>query len=317
MKASFVGFLLYISFTFVGNAAESNSPTEETVLTFKSTLSNVIGNSEFKSIEFDKKISLNLFGKLDLSPLNDKEENGLGKLKLKSQVFFNSLVKVLDGNLLIMDSLNLDKCKVSDTEMETLSLALKGNKTLDKLSLGENKITMKGIKALAEFIACDTPLTSLGLKNYSSLPTSVTYTNINIAYEDKQKMQEIKLLSEAIQKNSKLKDLDLSWNNFKNPGANCLSEGAFFYNNSLVNVDLRFNNIGDEGCAALVGVVCNNYSFKDKGKNYSLKSLNLSNNSISFAFSKDIKKSFQTDFPEMKIKLNQQLIGQMLIISGE
>ncbi|MBW8308920.1 MAG: patatin-like phospholipase family protein [Candidatus Paracaedibacteraceae bacterium] len=187
----------------------------------------------------------------------------LGLFKNFSPWIQIEIIKSLDTNNKIT-TLSLKDEKIRSKEVKALAAFFKSNTTLTSLSLKDNYIDAEGMKALAPLVENNTTLTSLTLTG-------------NWIFD-----KGMKALASALQHNTTLTSLNLRGNWFvaKNLRGNIIVIGAegmkvlapvLQHNTTLTSLNLSDNKINAEGMKAFVPVVENNTT---------LTSLNLAGNKI-------------------------------------
>ena len=144
-------------------------------------------------------------------------------------------MSILPASLTVNNTLQrlILTCELNDHAMEQLSAGLRANESVTRLTL-RCRITDTGAQHLATMLAVNDTLQKLDLFD-SSITDNV-----------------VSRLSRALQHNSSVTDLDLSYNeSITNTGAVTLGE-MLRENKSLRVLSLRNTSVGEEGATALI-----------------------------------------------------------------
>jgi len=169
--------------------------------------------------------------RLDLRVYLDSHQNSKG-LRLSDMVFGDEgaeiVAEFLEKNKKI-ESLELRGNALSAEGFARICESLIGNNVIKTLSAEWNNIGsgIRGLEALAEFLAQNNTLEHLDLRN-NKITSSASQSIANI-----------------IRSSTSLVNLDLRWNELGNQGAKAIS-GALETNDKILYVELKGNNITEE-----------------------------------------------------------------------
>lgn len=139
--------------------------------------------------------------------------------------------------------LHLESCYIDHAGVLTICQSLEHNQSLTLLALGQNKLKDAGAKSLTDMLFLNTHLQTLELAACSIPDSGVQH------------------ITRALRHNQTLQSLCLASNDFGNRGAHCI--GATMPFSRLRCLDLSFNNFSREGFDALVQGLQMNYTVED------------------------------------------------------
>ena len=196
------------------------------------------------------------------------------------KVHIASLAEAMKVNK-TLTQLYLGNNNIGDAGAAFLSEAIKVNTTLTQLSLSFNKIGAAGAAFLSEAIKVYTTLTQLHLHSNSIGDAGAAF------------------LSEAIKVNTTLTQLSLSFNKIGAAGAAFLSEAIKVYT-TLTQLHLHSNSIGDAGAAFLAGAI---------KVNATLTGLHLTSNNIGAAGAASLAEAIKVNTTLTELLLMSNDIG--------
>ncbi|XP_030626066.1 NLR family CARD domain-containing protein 3 [Chanos chanos] len=187
------------------------------------------------------------------------------KLRMESNVFKDDTMELLGSLLSAKDchiqNLSLAENSISSKGVKALSRALLVNRTLTTLDLRGNSIGNKGAKTLAEALKMNQVIVTVNLQNNhiedegARALADVLQTNRKLSALNLQKNSigpdGVKRMAEALKKNQILQDLNLSSNPLGDVGTAALAQ-ALTVNHTLRCLRLQSSSVSDKGMAALM-----------------------------------------------------------------
>ncbi|XP_078381142.1 uncharacterized protein LOC144663922 isoform X2 [Oculina patagonica] len=164
------------------------------------------------------------------------------------------------GTHLNLESVSVKTCKIGVVGASSLAEALKVNKVLKQLHLGNNYFSDAGVSPLAEALEVNATLTEMVLWNNNigcagasslaqALKVNKTLTQLHLI-DNNIGVDGARSLAEALKVNESLKELVLWSNNICDAGTSSLAE-ALKFNTALTQLRLLFNSIHDAGAESL------------------------------------------------------------------
>ncbi|KAM4632040.1 NLR family CARD domain-containing protein 3 [Discoglossus pictus] len=246
-----------------------------------------LGHTELTSVVEDNMRSGTLGGKLNplaccaLAYLLRTSETCAEETNLSQCLSYN-LVQSLLPQLQYCTNLRMENNKFQDEVMDLLASVLRAKDcTIHRLSLAENRLSNRGVKALGRALMVNHSLAVLDLHGNSIGPSGA------------------RALADSLQNNQVLLSLNLQNNQIKAEGAHFLAQ-CLLVNRKLRALNIQKNNIGSEGAKSLAASLKKNQVLQelwlssnclgDRGAtaiaealpaNSSLNTLDLQSNSIS------------------------------------
>lgn len=165
-----------------------------------------------------------------------------------------------------LKELNLDDNSLKGDDIERIVEGLKENQSLQSLSVANNDIEVKGVRALCKAVSLkhlDVGRTQLSSEAWTELcdhlPKSVTFLSLRFNFPHEEGLE---ALCRMIERNTSLANLDISNNYLKEEGGKKLAK-SLYLNHSLKRLFLFSNSIGRLGEAAVVSALENNGTLID------------------------------------------------------
>jgi len=166
---------------------------------------------------------------------------------------------------------------LSDEFLERISKALKKNKSVKKLTIGQNILNDKNIEILFENLKENNHLEKLYLRNnnigdigakaisnYLEKTTSLKLLNIENNQIGDQGASDI---AKALEKNRSVNEISLENNQIGDNGAIAIAK-ALKWNNRIEKLQISLNKIGLEGIIAIMNVIIENHKSIDRTIRY-------------------------------------------------
>ncbi|XP_053327743.1 NLR family CARD domain-containing protein 3 [Spea bombifrons] len=254
-----------------------------------------------------------------------------------SQCLTYSLVQILLPQLQYCTNIRMENNQFKDDVMELLASVLHNKDcAIQKLSLAENRLFNRGVKALSRALMVNRTLSSLDLHGNCIGPSGAralaeclmnNQVLVNLNLQNNQiKSEGAQYLSESLLVNRKLKALNVQKNKIKADGSESLAF-CLKQNQVLQELWLSGNTIGDEGAAALAEALTENSSLRildlqsnsisncglsrltdGLSHNHSLRHLNLRENSISIEGSLALAESLKRNCTLTHLDLTANLL---------
>ncbi|XP_054624974.1 NLR family CARD domain-containing protein 3 isoform X2 [Dunckerocampus dactyliophorus] len=233
-------------------------------------------------------------------------------LRLESNHFKDDVMELL-GSLLSAKDCHIQKISLADNDVSSkgvraLSRALMVNRTLTSLNLRNNNIGSKGAKLLAEALKMNQVLLSVNFQNNSIEEegawalAEVLECNRKLASLSIRKngigANGAKRIADALKANRTLTKLTLCSNQLGDKGTVALAE-ALTVNHTLLSLQLQSNSISNEGMTALT---------KALRLNRGLVSLNLRENSIGIEGAKNMARALHENNTLQDLDLTANLL---------
>ncbi|CAL9698978.1 unnamed protein product [Knipowitschia caucasica] len=233
-------------------------------------------------------------------------------LRLENNQFKDDVMELL-GSLLSAKDCHIRKLSLADNSItnkgvKAISRALLVNRTLTSLNLRSNNIGSKGVKFLAEALKTNQALVSVNLQNNgidkegAHAAAEVLKCNRNLVYLNLKKnligAEGVKNIAEALKTNRSLKTLVLCSNQVGDKGTAALAE-ALRANHTLLSLQLQCNSISNKGTAALTEAL---------RLNHGLLSLNLRENSIGVNGAQNMAKALYKNRTLQELDLTANLL---------
>uniref|UniRef100_A0A8C9RZY7 NLR family CARD domain containing 3 n=1 Tax=Scleropages formosus TaxID=113540 RepID=A0A8C9RZY7_SCLFO len=215
-----------------------------------------------------------------------------------------TVVKSLLPQLLYCSNLRLENNNFKDDVMELFGSLLSAKDChLQKISLAENSISNKGIKAISRSLMVNRSLTSLDLRSNNIGPKGAkslaeALKNNNVLVSIRELMQEISEVVNVLVVMSQICLYSLSSNQLGDKGVAALAQ-ALVVNHSLITLHLQSNSISNKGVTALTAALQVNKGLTD---------LNLRENSIGVQGAKEIAKALQANNTLRNLDLTANLL---------
>ena len=215
---------------------DTQPPVDMSILSASLTVNNTLQDLTL-ACELDglamKQLSAGLRANKSVTRLNFQcHITDIGSQHFAKMLAANKTVQEL--NLLAICRGRIIAQRISDHTMEKLSAGLRANKSVTKLTLRHCITDTEAQRYLATMLAVNVTLQKLDLSSGSILDIGVSH------------------LSRALQHNSSVTHLDLSYNeSITNTGAVALGE-MLRVNKSLRELDLHGTSVGEEGATALM-----------------------------------------------------------------
>nr|XP_057917755.1 NLR family CARD domain-containing protein 3 isoform X2 [Doryrhamphus excisus] len=233
-------------------------------------------------------------------------------LRLESNHFKDDVMELL-GSLLSAKDCHIQKISLADNDVSSkgvraLSRALMVNRTLTSLNLRNNKIGAKGTKILAEALKMNQVLLSVNLQNNAIEEegawalAEVLECNCKLASLNIRKngigANGAKRIADALKANRTLTKFILCSNQLGDTGTISMAE-ALTVNHTLLSLQLQSNSISNKGMTALT---------KALRLNRGLISLNLRENSIGIEGAKNMARALHENNTLQDLDLTANLL---------
>uniref|UniRef100_A0A8C9VHE9 NLR family CARD domain containing 3 n=1 Tax=Scleropages formosus TaxID=113540 RepID=A0A8C9VHE9_SCLFO len=210
-----------------------------------------------------------------------------------------TVVKSLLPQLLYCSNLRLENNNFKDDVMELFGSLLSAKDChLQKISLAENSISNKGIKAISRSLMVNRSLTSLDLRSNNIGPKGAKSLAEALKNNNVLLMQEISEVVNVLVVMSQICLYSLSSNQLGDKGVAALAQ-ALVVNHSLITLHLQSNSISNKGVTALTAALQVNKGLTD---------LNLRENSIGVQGAKEIAKALQANNTLRNLDLTANLL---------
>ncbi|XP_017952746.1 NLR family CARD domain-containing protein 3 [Xenopus tropicalis] len=223
-------------------------------------------------------------------------------------VVMELLASILRAKDCAIQRISLAENRLSNRGVKALGRALMVNRTLAVLDLHSNNIGPSGAMALAEVLRSNQVLLSLNLQNNQIKSEGAQFLAQSLLANRKLRAlniqknnigaEGVESLSGSLKQNQVLQELWLSGNSVGDRGAAALAE-ALKSNSKLSTLDLQSNSISDRGLSLLTSGL---------SQNRSLKHLNLRENSIGIEGAQALAESLRRNSTLLHLDLTANLL---------